>query len=121
MVVVTVLGLGRLGGNIAGDLAFNGHTVRAWDNDKNALDKLHERLAYEKKRLKEDKLLVHPQFLVNYEFRKNYVKLHFSLKQGDVFCFTNLDEALFETNIVVEAINEELEDKRQLLESKCLF
>jgi len=96
MVVVTVLGLGRLGGNIAGDLAFNGHTVRAWDNDKNALDKLHERLAYEKKRLKEDKLL--PQFL------------------GDVFCFTNLDEALFETNIVVEAINEELEDKRQLLE-----
>ena len=77
MVVVTVLGLGRLGGNIAGDLAFNGHTVRAWDNDKNALDKLHERLAYEKKRLKEDKLLVHPQFLVNYEFRKIYVKLHF--------------------------------------------
>ena len=67
MVVVTVLGLGRLGGNIAGDLAFNGHTVRAWDNDKNALDKLHERLAYEKKRLKEDKLLVHPQFLVNYD------------------------------------------------------
>ena len=36
-----------------------------------------------------------------------------------MFCFTNLDEALFETDIVVEAINEELEDKRQLLESKC--
>ena len=71
MVVVSVLGLGRLGGNIAGDLAFNGHTVRTWDNDKNALDKLHERLAYEKKRLKEDKLLVHPQFLVR--------KVHFDI------------------------------------------
>ena len=68
MVVISVLGLGRLGGNIAGDLAFNGHTVRTWDNDKNALDKLHERLAYEKKRLKEDKLLVHPQFLVKSAF-----------------------------------------------------
>lgn len=98
MVVISVLGLGRLGGNIAGDLAFNGHTVRTWDNDKNALDKLHERLAYEKKRLKEDKLLVHPQFL------------------GDVFCFSNLDEALFETDFVIEAINEELEDKKHLLE-----
>ena len=65
MVVISVLGLGRLGGNIAGDLAFNGHTVRTWDNDKNALDKLHERLAYEKKRLKEDKLLTQPAFLVS--------------------------------------------------------
>ena len=36
--------------------------------------------------------------------------------QGDVFCFSNLDEALFETDFVIEAINEELEDKKHLLE-----
>ena len=89
MVVVTVLGLGRLGGNIAGDLAFNGHTVRAWDNDKNALDKLHERLAYEKKRLKEDKLLVHPQFLVNYEFRKKLREITFFILCYREMCFVS--------------------------------
>jgi glycerol-3-phosphate dehydrogenase len=65
MVVVCVLGIGRLGGNIAGDLAFNGHTVRAWDNDSNNLDKLHERINYEKKRLKEDKIMTYPEMLVN--------------------------------------------------------
>ena len=65
MVVVCVLGVGRLGGNIAGDLAFNGHTVRAWDNDSNNLDKLHERINYEKKRLKDDKIMTYPEMLVN--------------------------------------------------------
>ena len=44
-----MLGIGRLGGNIAGDLAFNGHSVRVWDADKNALDKLHERSNDDKK------------------------------------------------------------------------
>ena len=34
MVLVAVLGMGELGGNIAGDLAYNGHTVRAWDTGK---------------------------------------------------------------------------------------
>ena len=29
MVVVCVLGVGRLGGNIVGDLAFNGHTGKS--------------------------------------------------------------------------------------------
>ena len=65
MVVVCILGVGRLGGNIAGDLAFNGHTVRAWDNDSNTLDKLHDRINYEKKRLKEDKIMTYPEMLVN--------------------------------------------------------
>ena len=65
MVVVCVLGVGRLGGNIVGDLAFNGHTVRAWDNDSNNLDKLHERINFEKKRLKEDKIMTYPEMLVN--------------------------------------------------------
>ena len=66
MVVICVLGIGRLGGNIAGDLAFNGHSVRVWDADKNALDKLHERLDYERKRLKDDKVITLPKFLVRY-------------------------------------------------------
>ena len=65
MVVVCILGVGRLGGNISGDLAFNGHTVRAWDNDSNTLDKLHDRINYEKKRLKEDKIMTYPEMLVN--------------------------------------------------------
>ena len=42
--------------------------------------------------------------------------LYIYLMQGDVFCFSNLDEALFETDFVIEAINEELEDKKHLLE-----
>ena len=41
--------------------------------------------------------------------------------QGDVFCFSNLDEALFETDFVIEAINEELEDKKHLLEREYNF
>ncbi len=69
MVVVAVLGAGRLGGNIAGDLAFNGHTVRVWDADKNALNKLHERLAFEKKRLREDRIMMYNEFLVRNLFQ----------------------------------------------------
>ena len=84
MVVICVLGIGRLGGNIAGDLAFNGHSVRVWDADKNALDKLHERLDYERKRLKDDKLITLPKFLVskkksaNIDFKMcNFTKMYF--------------------------------------------
>ena len=40
-------------------------TVRAWDNDSNNLDKLHERINFEKKRLKEDKIMTYPEMLVN--------------------------------------------------------
>ena len=45
---------------------------------------------------------------------QNFLYIYFM--QGDVFCFSNLDEALFETDFVIEAINEELEDKKHLLE-----
>ncbi len=31
MVLVAIVGAGQLGGSIAGDLAYNGHTVRIWD------------------------------------------------------------------------------------------
>ena len=65
MVVVAILGAGRLGGNIAGDLAFNGHTARLWDADKSALNKVHERLLFEKKRLRGDRIMMYPEFLVN--------------------------------------------------------
>jgi hypothetical protein len=44
--------------------AFHGHTVRGWDLRPECLDKVHERLAYEKKRLKEDGLMIRPDFLV---------------------------------------------------------
>ena len=64
MVVICILGCGRLGGNIAGDLAFNGHTVRVWDQDETALDKLHDRITFEKKRLREDKIMTYPEMLV---------------------------------------------------------
>lgn len=84
MVIVSVLGLGRLGGNIAGDLvskqhmknyclnskkfqfqAFHGHTVRGWDKHQETLDKVYERLSYEKKKLKEDGLMTRPDFIVS--------------------------------------------------------
>ena len=65
MVVICILGIGRLGGNIAGDLAFNGHSVRVWDTDKNTLDTLHQRLDYERKRLRDDKVMSQPKFLVS--------------------------------------------------------
>ena len=44
--------------------AFHGHTVRGWDVRPECLDKVHERLAYEKKKLKEDGLMIRPDFLV---------------------------------------------------------
>ena len=40
--------------------------------------------------------------------------------QGDVFCFTKLEEALTEVNFVIEAVHEDLEDKKSLLESKTI-
>ena len=78
MVVICILGIGRLGGNIAGDLAFNGHSVRVWDADKNALDKLHQRLDYERKRLKDDKLITLPKFLVSLRICKINSKVNLS-------------------------------------------
>ena len=78
MVVICILGIGRLGGNIAGDLAFNGHSVRVWDADKNALDKLHQRLDYERKRLKDDKLITLPKFLVSLRIYKINSKVNLS-------------------------------------------
>ena len=41
--------------------------------------------------------------------------------QGDVFCFTKLEEALIEVNFVIEAVHEDLEDKKSLLESKTII
>ncbi len=64
MVVVSVLGVGQLGGNIAGDLAFNGHTVRAWDKFKPAIDNLNKRIEHEKLSLKRDGLMLHEHFIV---------------------------------------------------------
>ena len=43
------------------------------------------------------------------------------LIQGDVFCFTKLEEALMEVNFVIEAVHEDLEDKKSLLESKTII
>ena len=74
MVVVCVVGIGRLGGNIAGDLAFNGHTVRVWDKDAKSLNQLHERIDYEKKRLKEDKIMTYPEMLVRNLIKKRPTK-----------------------------------------------
>ena len=41
--------------------------------------------------------------------------------QGDVFCFTKLEEALIDVNFVIEAVHEDLEDKKSLLESKTII
>lgn len=64
MVIVAVLGLGNLGGNIVGELAFHCQTVRAWDKNQSALDKLYSRIEHEKKNLKSDQLLPHADFVV---------------------------------------------------------
>ena len=64
MVVVAVLGVGNLGGNIVGELAFNCHTVRAWDNNQEILDKIYWRIEHEKENLKADSLMQQSDFLV---------------------------------------------------------
>ena len=46
--------------------AFHGHTVRGWDLRPESLDKVHDRLTYEKKKLKEDGLMIRPEFLVTF-------------------------------------------------------
>ena len=62
--IICVIGLGKLGGNIAGELCHHGHTVRVWDSNPEVLDGFHDRLQYEKSRLKEQGLLVRSEFLV---------------------------------------------------------
>jgi 3-hydroxyacyl-CoA dehydrogenase len=141
MVVVSVLGLGQLGGNIAGDLAYNGHTVMAWDSstteiienvchenklyyfsDSSAMDKMEMRLAAEKENLKEDKLMQHQDFLVRQDrsaVKSKVIFNHRYFAQGGVYCFGRLEDAVVpEVDLVIEAIAEDLQAKQKLMDSK---
>ena len=62
--IICVIGLGRLGGNIAGELSRYGHHVRVWDQNVEAIDAIYERLSYEKANLKGKGLIINDEFLV---------------------------------------------------------
>ncbi len=46
-------------------MAYHGHKVKVYDSNTAALDALHDNLEVDKKELKQDGLMIHPNFLVN--------------------------------------------------------
>ncbi|XP_033115849.1 probable 3-hydroxybutyryl-CoA dehydrogenase [Anneissia japonica] len=98
MVKVAVLGCGILGTKIAGCLAYHGHLVKIYDNDARALDALYTNLESDKEDLKKDELMVQRQFL------------------GQVLCMGRLEEAVQDAEFIFEAVIDNMEVKKDLLE-----
>ncbi|XP_048735230.1 3-hydroxybutyryl-CoA dehydrogenase-like [Ostrea edulis] len=95
---IAVLGCGILGTKIAGELAYHGHRVKIWDVNIEALNAVYRILEEDKKQLTEDGLL----------FQKNFV--------GQVLCMSRLEETVNDADFIFEAVKEDLEIKKDLLE-----
>uniref|UniRef100_T1JDT2 RING-type domain-containing protein n=1 Tax=Strigamia maritima TaxID=126957 RepID=T1JDT2_STRMM len=96
MVRVAVIGCGLLGVNIAGELAYHGHYVKIHDNESSALDKVPERLKYEKKMLETDG--------ISFDF------------SGPVYCLGKLEETVKDVDFIFEAVTDNLEVKKYIFE-----
>nr|XP_022329712.1 uncharacterized protein LOC111128407 [Crassostrea virginica] len=94
---IAVLGSGVLGPKIAGELAYHGHRVKIWDVNNQALNTVFNVLEDDKKQLREDGL-----------FQKNFV--------GQVLCLSRLEETVNDADFIFEAVKEDLEIKKDLLE-----
>ncbi|XP_062578079.1 3-hydroxybutyryl-CoA dehydrogenase-like isoform X2 [Saccostrea cucullata] len=95
---IAVLGCGLLGTKIAGELAYHGHRVNVWDINIPALNSVFNVLEDDKKQLREDGIL----------FQKNFV--------GQVLCMSRLEETVSDAEFIFEAVKEDLEIKKDLLE-----
>ncbi|KAK3093905.1 hypothetical protein FSP39_021666 [Pinctada imbricata] len=95
---IAVIGCGILGPKIAGELAYHGHKVKIHDVNVSALNKVFAILEADKKSLIEDGLL----------YQKNFV--------GQVLCMSRLEETVCDADIILEAVKEDLEIKRDLFE-----
>ena len=96
MVVVCVIGCGTLGSRIAGELCMCGHHVRIWDTNQYMLDRLPDQLHYEREKAIEGGIIMAGVL-------------------GEVSVFTDLEEAVKEASIVIEAIVEDVEVKKELM------
>ncbi|XP_038075349.1 3-hydroxybutyryl-CoA dehydrogenase-like [Patiria miniata] len=97
MVQIAVLGCGLMGGKIAGCMAYHGHKVKVYDSNAAALDALHSNLEVDKRELKCEGLMIHPNFL------------------GQVLCISRLEEAVRDAEYIFEAVIEDLEIKQNLI------
>lgn len=95
---IAVLGCGILGPKIAGELAYHGHRVKIWDVSIPALNAVYNIIEDDKKQLREDGLL----------FQKNFV--------GQVMCMSRLEETVNDADFIFEAVKEDMEIKKDLLE-----
>jgi len=96
MVVVCVIGCGTLGSRIAGELCMCGHLVRVWDTNQYMLDRLPDQLNFEREQAMEGGVIM-------------------SGVLGEVSVFTDLEEAVKEASIVIEAVVEDLEVKKEIM------
>ncbi|XP_065832756.1 5-formyl-3-hydroxy-2-methylpyridine 4-carboxylate 5-dehydrogenase-like [Oscarella lobularis] len=105
MVLVAVIGAGRLGASIAGELAFRGHSVKIFDRDPEVIANLESTLELHKRQLRQDGILLPGQ-----DF------------DGDVHYFFSLPDALSNVDYVFEAAVENLELKQSLFKdiSTCV-
>ncbi|GFO03795.1 fatty acid oxidation complex subunit alpha [Plakobranchus ocellatus] len=96
MVLIAVVGAGMMGIKIAGELAYHGHRVKIHDSNLSSLNKVHEVLNYDLKQLRAEGLISQAQFL------------------GQVFCMSLLEEAVKDAELIIEAVIEDLEVKKEL-------
>lgn len=100
---------------VPGSLAHNGHDVRVYDCDSSVLNRVESRLAEDRRTLREDGFLVgHSSMVRDVILRPN----SFPLFQGDVYCFSLLEEALKGCQFVIESITENLEKKKDIFKGE---
>ncbi|XP_076442203.1 3-hydroxybutyryl-CoA dehydrogenase-like [Babylonia areolata] len=98
MVRIAVIGCGSMGVRIAGELAYHGHRVKIYDQNKDALNKVFSRLQEDRSMLQKDGLLAQENFL------------------GQVLCMSILEEAVNDAEFVFEAVIEDMSVKKDLFE-----
>ena len=97
-------------------MAYGGHEVRVHDQSSNTLNKITLRINEDKRILKEDGLITHTNFLVINEIFVFDLQLNLYLIffQGEVYCFTRLEDAVREAEFIFECVAEDIGVKQNI-------
>src|SRR6218665_2022461 len=100
MVRVAVIGAGILGIKLAGYLAYRGHEVRVYDSNPTILNTVNQKISEDARICKEDGIMANANLL------------------GDIYCFSNIEDAVREALFIFECIPEDITLKRELFKRK---
>ncbi|RWS19644.1 3-hydroxybutyryl-CoA dehydrogenase-like protein, partial [Leptotrombidium deliense] len=85
-------------------MAYDGNEVRVHDNSSGVLNKVYLRLSEDRRMLREDGFLLHNDFI------------------GDVYCFSNVQDAVRGADFVFECVSENIVVKKEIfkkIEESC--